>query len=274
MDPFQQLVVKGLHGSYCFDQRAARTVGCARKLVAEKERVPAHLLRLFAGRRELHDDGMVVPRAMATSLVVKLSGGLKGGKGGFGAMLKALGKGGKKTTNFGACRDLSGRRLRHVNDEIALRKWRAERERTAASAGNGASDMEAELARAESELTTSGIDGWHLRVPSWAEGVGNKSKRARLSKVRSKLGREARKLFVNNLSAKTTDHDLYDAFKSFGRIATTRVITRRHDPSKSRGFGFVAFYDYDAAVKAAAAMNGTVSRTRPLSRVRARTRSL
>lgn len=31
--------------------------------------------------------------------------------------------GAKKTTDFGSCRDLSGRRLRHVNDEILLKKW-------------------------------------------------------------------------------------------------------------------------------------------------------
>ncbi|KAJ3071228.1 hypothetical protein HDU98_005641 [Podochytrium sp. JEL0797] len=43
---------------------------------------------------------------------------LRGGKGGFGSMLRA--QGGKmasqKTTNFEACRDLSGRRLKTVND--------------------------------------------------------------------------------------------------------------------------------------------------------------
>ena len=43
---------------------------------------------------------------------------LPGGKGGFGSMLRA--QGGKmaahKTTNFEACRDLSGRRLKTVND--------------------------------------------------------------------------------------------------------------------------------------------------------------
>ena len=42
------------------------------------------------------------------------------GKGGFGTLLKGQSKqaGAKTTLDFGACRDLSGRRLRHVNDEI------------------------------------------------------------------------------------------------------------------------------------------------------------
>eukprot|EP00592_Proboscia_alata_P002359 CAMPEP_0194372984 /NCGR_PEP_ID=MMETSP0174-20130528/21404_1 /TAXON_ID=216777 /ORGANISM="Proboscia alata, Strain PI-D3" /LENGTH=189 /DNA_ID=CAMNT_0039151809 /DNA_START=58 /DNA_END=624 /DNA_ORIENTATION=+ len=51
---------------------------------------------------------------------------IRGGKGGFGTLLKGQSKqaGAKTTYDFGACRDLNGRRLRHVNDEIKLRKWR------------------------------------------------------------------------------------------------------------------------------------------------------
>ena len=35
--------------------------------------------------------------------------------------------GAKPTTDFGACRDLQGRRLRHVNDEVRLQKWQENR---------------------------------------------------------------------------------------------------------------------------------------------------
>ncbi|XP_012872729.1 PREDICTED: protein SDE2 homolog [Dipodomys ordii] len=45
---------------------------------------------------------------------------LRGGKGGFGSMLRALGAQIEKTTNREACRDLSGRRLRDVNHEKAF----------------------------------------------------------------------------------------------------------------------------------------------------------
>ena len=41
----------------------------------------------------------------------------------------------KKTTDFGACRDLYGRRLRHVNDEIRLKKWLEDKEREEESRG-------------------------------------------------------------------------------------------------------------------------------------------
>lgn len=38
-------------------------------------------------------------------------------------------KGKKQTTDFGACRDLNGRRLRHVNDEKILEKWQEAQEK-------------------------------------------------------------------------------------------------------------------------------------------------
>lgn len=62
--------------------------------------------------------------------MVHLSLRLRGGKGGFGSLLRgaATKAGQKKTNNFDACRDMSGRRLRHVNAEKKLEEWRAEAE--------------------------------------------------------------------------------------------------------------------------------------------------
>jgi len=57
---------------------------------------------------------------------------LPGGKGGFGSMLRALGAQIEKTTNKEACRDLSGRRLRDINEETRLKNYvnnAAEREK-------------------------------------------------------------------------------------------------------------------------------------------------
>lgn len=42
-----------------------------------------------------------------------------GGKGGFGSLLRGQGMI-ARVDNFEACRDLNGRRIRHVNDEIRL----------------------------------------------------------------------------------------------------------------------------------------------------------
>lgn len=51
---------------------------------------------------------------------------LVGGKGGFGSMLRAIGAQIEKTTNREACRDLSGRRLRDINEEKRLKTWIAQ----------------------------------------------------------------------------------------------------------------------------------------------------
>lgn len=48
---------------------------------------------------------------------------LVGGKGGFGALLRGLGRDGSKTVNQDACRDLQGRRLRYSNAEKKLQDW-------------------------------------------------------------------------------------------------------------------------------------------------------
>ncbi|CAH0403261.1 unnamed protein product [Chilo suppressalis] len=67
--------------------------------------------------------------------VIRVCPRLRGGKGGFGSMLRAIGAQIEKTTNREACRDLSGRRLRDINEEKRLRKWlegQEEREREAA----------------------------------------------------------------------------------------------------------------------------------------------
>ncbi|XP_047955446.1 replication stress response regulator SDE2 [Salvia hispanica] len=60
-------------------------------------------------------------------VVVNLLLRLRGGKGGFGSLLRgaATKAGQKKTNNFDACRDMSGRRLRHANAEKKLEEWKA-----------------------------------------------------------------------------------------------------------------------------------------------------
>ena len=73
---------------------------------------------------------MVIKKAISFGISNLTLFFFKGGKGGFGAMLRAQAKvKGKKITDFGACRDLSGRRLRHVNDEILLNKWKEAKEK-------------------------------------------------------------------------------------------------------------------------------------------------
>ncbi|KAK4801335.1 hypothetical protein SAY86_021822 [Trapa natans] len=80
---------------------------------------------VYSGRQI--DDASLLPSSDST---VHLCLRLRGGKGGFGSLLRgaATKAGQKKTNNFDACRDMSGRRLRHVNAEKKLEEWRAEEE--------------------------------------------------------------------------------------------------------------------------------------------------
>jgi hypothetical protein len=71
-----------------------------------------------------------------------------GGKGGFGALLRQnmKQKKGKQTTDFGACRDLNGRRLRDINNEVLLTRWK--------EAKDNGKEFD------PNEETPSGIDNW------------------------------------------------------------------------------------------------------------------
>lgn len=112
-------------------------------------------------------------------LRASIGGGLKGGKGGFGALLKrkAREKGEKPTVDFGACRDLSGRRLRHINDEIILQKWKESKDTGKEFNVN--------------ESTASGIDLWYLPTPSWAaKAKGSKIKNFEAKVSKTDLCRE------------------------------------------------------------------------------------
>ncbi|KAL3666761.1 hypothetical protein V7S43_008383 [Phytophthora oleae] len=144
----------------------AATFSCITSFIQQREGVPSSLLDLYVNGCKL-DASSHVPSFPAI-IRARLRGGLRGGKGGFGAMLRSMGKasGAKATTDFGACRDLHGRRLRHVNQEVAMHKWQQEGETRAKRDKEGVEEREI-----LDEETPSGIPGWYLATPSWAEGV-------------------------------------------------------------------------------------------------------
>lgn len=92
--------------------------------------IPTQHQRLVTGCRHLNDEKSAIccsPEGGNMFPSVRLLLRLKGGKGGFGSLLRgaATKAGQKKTNNFDACRDMSGRRLRHVNAEKRLEEWQA-----------------------------------------------------------------------------------------------------------------------------------------------------
>jgi len=63
----------------------------------------------------------------------------------------------------------------------------------------------------------------------------------------------AKKLYVGNLSYRTTEDGLRNLFSAFGTVASVKIISDR-DSGNSKGFGFVEMSTDDEAV---AAITGT-----------------
>uniref|UniRef100_A0A7S2RN75 Uncharacterized protein n=1 Tax=Mucochytrium quahogii TaxID=96639 RepID=A0A7S2RN75_9STRA len=180
----QQIILEFNSSTHCVDVGASHTVRCSSLVgfVSERHGVPSDALALFqlggrvpVKRHECVPGGSWVRCELA-------SGGLLGGKGGFGQQLRQEGKSksGKGTTNFGACRDLNGRRLRHVNNEIRLKMWRDEQERRSKTKGGS-----------EVENQPSSLNDWFLPLPSWADAKrGSQKAGAFASQCKSDLCRD------------------------------------------------------------------------------------
>ena len=122
-----QLFVKLLNGqtlSLQFPTLQVK-VGSVKHRIQEITQIPINFQRLIRGH-QLKDESVI----SHSNTTLNLSLRLLGGKGGFGSLLRgaATKAGQKKTSNFEACRDMSGRRLRHVNAEKRLEEWKAKEE--------------------------------------------------------------------------------------------------------------------------------------------------
>ena len=72
------------------------------------------------------------------------------------------------------------------------------------------------------------------------------------------------KLFVGNLSFKTTENDLQDAFAAHGTVLETNLMMDRMT-GRPRGFGFVTMSTPEEAEKAVQALHGAELDGRPLT---------
>ncbi|KAL5727035.1 hypothetical protein ACHQM5_000271 [Ranunculus cassubicifolius] len=90
--------------------------------------IPPIHQRLLTGTHQINSETLIPSPPPNGFLTFHLLLRLVGGKGGFGSLLRgaATKAGQKKTNNFDACRDMSGRRLRHVNAEKRLQEWKEE----------------------------------------------------------------------------------------------------------------------------------------------------
>ncbi|CAM0882133.1 unnamed protein product [Alopecurus aequalis] len=125
-----QILVRLLDGRTHCIRFSTPTVSGAALLdaVSALSRVPAASLRLVTGRLDISPSSVLASFSDGQFSSASALLRLRGGKGGFGSLLRgAASKAGqKKTSNFDACRDINGRRLRHVNAERRLEEWKAE----------------------------------------------------------------------------------------------------------------------------------------------------
>ena len=62
-------------------------------------------------------------------------------------------------------------------------------------------------------------------------------------------------IYVGNLSAKTSEQELREAFENFGEVDSAKII-KDNFTGKSRGFGFVVMPSQDQAQAAIEGLNG------------------
>lgn len=79
-------------------------------------------------------------------------------------------------------------------------------------------------------------------------------------------------IYVGNLSFKTTDEDLRQAFEAHGEVSSANIIRDKFS-GDSRGFGFVEMSNDDEAQAAIAALNGADMGGRALNVNQARPRT-
>jgi hypothetical protein len=93
--------------------------------------------------------------------VIQLCPKVLGGKGGFGSLLRSFGKQITKSTNKDACRDLSGRRMKHVNNEKRLQEFMTKQAELAKEKEQKKKEK-SERRRHKIEQFESGATGTHL----------------------------------------------------------------------------------------------------------------
>jgi Silencing defective 2 N-terminal ubiquitin domain len=127
-----QIFVKHLDGRTLCLQLPSPTVSgeTLKYYLSLRCHLPFQSLRLLSGTKEVSDQTLISADSCHLFPSLSVLPRLVGGKGGFGSLLRgAASKAGqKKTSNFDACRDMNGRRLRHVNAEKRLEEWKDEAE--------------------------------------------------------------------------------------------------------------------------------------------------
>jgi hypothetical protein len=125
-----------------------------------------------------------------------------GGKGGFGSLLKRQPPVKKRTNNFDSCRDLAGRRLRHVNQEKMLmeyQKKKEEEEKILKQYEQGDENMKEKLYSLKKEETEKLSLKFYKEQTSVTQSISNSIKFLLKKRNKAKNGLKEEVKEVNNI---------------------------------------------------------------------------
>ena len=173
-------------------------------------------------------------------LIAHVTCGLLGGKGGFGTQLRASARRGTQTTNFDACRDLSGRRLRAVNGEKKIAAWEAEKAEREAEAkaekylksqagGSGAAKLR--------ELEEKEREAYHAESAKVSESVNDAvasgfKNAAAIEAAKRKKAKKGKAVVENDDESESeSDEDFDDSALLFPAAKKARVVPAAPAPA-------------------------------------------
>jgi len=127
-----QILLSQVNGhSLCLPRYEITSLDDLKETIYRLEGINPEDQRIIYNGHDIENDQFCIAAAQEIAflpLQFSLRGGCSGGKGGFGSLLRSA-KSVKKTTNFGSCRDINGRRLRDVENERRLAEWKTQQPR-------------------------------------------------------------------------------------------------------------------------------------------------